>query len=325
MSGLLLPFLLLGCDAPTPTVLTNSGVVVAGDTPEARAEGAWKNVGTATISAAGAAWLAKVNTPVMVDVPDKFSGMPEGAKLLDLRADPAVRAALMGSDEKAAADAVRATGARALVVHTDPRPSMDRGSMVLAHLYSHDALDYFQLARVENGALIYLVTDGKLAFPPELAAPAIQWVRDTLSGRTPAPFPPVKPERSDFQIVTSIRRNGQELAVSLSTCESLEKCLAEAATELEASHRRNREVLGLPRLRDDMGNIVIEMHRITERAFVVPRDEASLKDLWEMGIDGAILLDKVTDEEKKSGKKSQSAVWPGAVAVNRSFTGGSSS
>ncbi len=320
MSSFLLP-LLLACQTPTPTVMTSSGAVVAGDTFEARAEAAWARVGAVTISEPGTAWLAKVNTPILVDVPEKLTGLPEGTKVLDLRADPAIKAALMGSDEKAAADLIRATGARAIVVHTDPRPSMDRGSAVLSHLYHHDELAYFQLARVENGALVYLVTDGKLAFPAEVAGPAIQWVRESLAGKKPAAFPPVKPERSDWQIVTSIRRNGQELAVSLSTCTTLDRCLTEAVTELEAYHRRNKEVLGLPKLMDDMDNIVLEMHRITERAAVVPRDEASLKDLWEMGMDGDILLDKVTDEEKKTGKKGQSAVWPGSVAVNRSYTG----
>lgn len=320
MSLFLVSVLLFGCEAPTPTVVTNDGVVVGGETYEARAEAAWSKVGSAQLSEAGGAWLAKVNTPIAVDVPDKLSGLPQGAAVVDIRSTPAIRAALLGTDEKAAAEAIRAAGAKALVVHTDPRPSMDRSSVVLSHLYHHDALDYFQLARVENGALVYLVTDGKLAFPPEVAGAAVAWVRETLSGQKPAPFPPARPERSDWQIITSIRRGGQELAVSLSTCDTLDKCLVEATTEIEASHRRNREILGFPRLSVDMPNIVLEMHRVTERAYVVPRDESTLRDLWEMGIDGALIVDKATEEEKKDGKKTQTGVWPGSVAVNRSFT-----
>lgn len=312
--------ILLGCQGSTPaTVVTSSGVVVSGETYSARADSAWAAVGSVTLSPGGRDYIAKVNTAVAVDVPGKLQGLPEGAKVVDLRTSPA-RAALEGTDEKAAAEAVRAAGAKILVVHTGTRASFDRTSVVLSRLVHHDELRWFQLARVEDGALVYLVTDGQLAFPPELAAPATAWVRATLSGANPSPFPSVKPERSDFQIITSIRRQGHELAVSLATCGTLDKCLSENATELEAFHRRNREPLGLPKLADDMANIVIEIHRVTEKAYVVPRDDAPLRDLWEMGLDGALIIDQPSADEKASGKKASTAVWPGAVAANRSYT-----
>lgn len=312
--------IVLGCDgAAPPAVVTSSGVVVSGETYSARADAAWAAVGTVTLSAGGRDYVAKVNTSVAVDVPEKLQGLPEGTKLVDLRASPA-RAALEGTDEKAAAEAVRALGAKLLVVHTGTRASFDRTNVVLSRLVHHDELKWFQLARVEDGALVYLVTDGQLAFPPDLAGAAVTWLRATLAGERPSPFPPVKPERSDFQIITTIRRQGAELAVSLSTCNTLDKCLAENASELEAFHRRNREPLGIPRLADDMANIVFEIQRVTEKAYVVPRDDAPLRDLWEMGLDGALIIDQPSDEEKATGKKPVTAVWPGSVGTTRSFT-----
>ena len=105
----------------------------------------------------------------------------------------------------------------------------------------------------------------------------------------------------------------QELAFSLSDGPTLDKALIEVATDLEAMHRRNKEPLGFPPLVHHMDDLTLELHRVTERAPVVPRDEGALEDLFEMGIDGAILLDRVGD-------KKQSGVWPGAVSTTRGIT-----
>lgn len=313
--------LLLGCQpggddagsfSSAKVLSRNEGVVVSAPGYVARVEAAWKEADKVTISQDGQKLIRQVSAPMMVDVPEKL-GAVDGVEVKDLRADAAVKAALLGTDEKAAAEAVRATGARVLVVHSALRPSMDRTKNVLSRLYHHDALERFQLARVENGALVYLVVDNPLQLSPELAAASIKWLRAKLSGQNPPPFPPVKPERSNWQLVATLRGQGQELGFSLAEGNTLDRALLEVANDLETYHRRNREPIGFPPLRDHMPELSIELHRITERAHVVPRDEGTLEDLWEMGIDGAILLDRV-------GEKKQSGVWPGAVAITRGIT-----
>lgn len=319
----LLLLALLGCQGPGSQSVVlgqNRGVLVSAPSYDARLEAAWDAAPSLTLSDGGAKVLTEVKTAVLVDVPDRVKGLPDGVKALDLRQDPKLLEALKGTDEKAAAEAVRAAGAKTLLVHTDLGPSIDRDKKVLSRLYHHDHLEYFQLTRVEDGGLLYLVTDGPLTFPGETASAAIQWVRDTLSGKNPPPFPPIRAERSNWRLVTTLRGQGHEVAYSLAEADTLDRALIEAVTDLEAYYRRNREPLGFRRLDLAMPELRIEMHRLTERAYVVPRDEGELEDLWEMGVDGAILLDRPTEEERKAGKKGQSAVFPGAIAVNKGYT-----
>ncbi len=312
--------LVLGCqggsssgEAPSTKVLSrNDGVVVTAPGYAARAEAAWKEAERVQISDGGADLIRKVKAPAMADVPDKIVPI-DGVEIADVRADAKIKELLLGTDEKAAAEAIRATGARVLIVHSALRPSMDRSKNVLSRLYHHDSLERFQLARVEEGALVYLVVDNPLQLTPDLASASVQWLRAKLSGKNPPPFPAVKPERSNWTMVATLRGRGQEVAFSLAEAATLDKALAEIADDLEIFHRRNREPMGFPPLKDHMPALAIELHRVTERAHVVPRDEGALEDLWEMGIDGAILLDRVGD-------KKQSGVWPGAVAVTRGIT-----
>ncbi|MDP2306013.1 MAG: hypothetical protein Q8P18_08295 [Pseudomonadota bacterium] len=310
--------LVLGCQegttAPSTVVLArNEGIIVSAPGYRARVETAWKEAETVTLSKDAVALIQKVNAAVYADAPDKIRGLDPKTEMKDIRTDAALVELLLGTDEKAAADAIRATGARVMIVHSALRPSMDRSKNVMSRLYNHDGLDRFQLARVEEGALVYLVVDAPLQFSPELARQATEWLRATLEGKKPAPFPPVKPERSNWTLVASLRGRGQELAFSLAEGPTLDKALLEIANDLETMHRRNKEPLGFPPLAYHMPGIAIELHRVTERAPVVPREEGALEDLFEMGIDGAILLDRVGD-------KKQSGVWPGAVSTTRGIT-----
>lgn len=306
-------------------VSSGDRVIVNGDTYEDRARGAWgaaRSAGFAdpnvvregerevTIDG-GMAGLMKAlgGVSVVADVPGKVSGLPEGTPVVDLQ-DPRFAAALMGMDENKLADELRAAGARVLVLHSPLRSSFDRDRHILSRLYHHDHLDRFQLARVEDGLMVYLINEVRVGFEPALADASMRWLREELSGRRPDPMPPLRSESGEWLLVTTLRGQGQELAFSLAEGKTLDKALRETADDLETYHRRNREVLGFPRLSKHMDDLVLEIHRIKERAMVVPRDEDSLHDLWEMGLDGAILLDKVGDRKK-------SAVWPGSVAVSR--------
>ncbi len=299
--------------APTMVMARNEGIVVTAPGYEARAEAAWNEQESVAISEGGKALIAQVNAPVMTDGPEHLRGLEPAQKFLDLRADPAIKALLFGTDEAAAADAVRATGARLLIVHSRLGPSLDRDNRVLSRLYHHDWLERFQLARVEEGAFVYLVVDAPLELRPEVAKAAVAWLRARLLGQNPAPFPPLKPERSNWTMVASLRGRGQELAFSLAEGATLDRALLEIADDLETMHRRQKEILGFPRLSTHIQDLSIELFRVTERAHVVPRDEGTLEDLWEMGLDGAILLDRV-------GEKRQSGVWPGSVANSRGIT-----
>ncbi|MFN7143319.1 MAG: hypothetical protein ACK4YP_06050, partial [Myxococcota bacterium] len=211
--------LVLGCQgggAPSSTeegasvvVSRNEGIVVSAPGYAARVEAAWKEAEKVTISQDGAALVTKVGAPVMADVPDKIAGLDPKTEIKDVRADAKIKELLLGTDEIAAAEAIRATGARVMIVHSSLRPSMDRSKNVASRLYNHDALERFQLARVEDGALVYLVVDKPLQFAPELATAATQWLRATLSGQKPAPFPAIKPERSNWTMVATLRGRGQ--------------------------------------------------------------------------------------------------------------------
>lgn len=308
--------LLLACNQPVAIPGVNpgiTGIVVNAPDYEGRARAAWERTGPAELTGKGITLVEKVGTKIAVDVPEKLSGLPKDAQALDLRTNDAVLKALTGVNEAAAADAIRAAGAKVLIVHTDIRASFDRDSHVLSRLYHHDSLDRFQLARVENNALVYLVVDQPLQFPEELANQCIQWLRALMTNQRPLPFPALKPERGNWTLITTLRGQGQELAVSLAEADTLDKALIETADDLETMWRRQREILGFPRIDRALPDLRFEIHRTREMADVVPRDEAALEDLWEMGIDGAVLRDRVGD-------KKQSGMWPGDVAVTRGIT-----
>ncbi len=311
----------VGCQPETVgSVVSNQGtVLVQGPDYAARAEAAWKAAPTVSLSEDATSLITKMNAPIVVDVATAFRGITPETKVQDLR-DPTFREALMGTDEAALSTALRATGARLLIVHSAIGPSLDRDKRVLSRLVHHDDLHYFELAGVEDGAYVYLLVDKPLAFPPDLAGAAIHWVREVLEGKNPAPFPPQKAERKDWNLVTTIRGQGQELSFSLAQAATLDKALIETVSDLESKYRRDKEILGFPRLDRGMGNYQIEMHRITERAWVVPRSDEALEDMFELGMDGAILIDTPSAEERKSGKNGQSGVFPGSVAAVRGYT-----
>lgn len=334
MRHLALLALLAACQPPPenpaiPGVNTPAGapvgesparIVVTGKDYAARAAAAMEQARRDDLSAVGVQILQEMDATVLVDNPAAVRGIPEGTKVLDLRKETKLLELLQGTDEKAAAEAIRATGARAVMVHHRLAPAFDRSSVVLSHLYHHDALSYFQLARVENEVYVYLVVDEPLAFPAELADRSTRWLRAKLEGRNPPPFEALKPARSKWRLVASLLGHGQEVAFSLAEAPTLDLALIEIADDLETMHRRQKEILGFPRLSAHMPGLVIQLGRVTETAYVVPRDEATLDAVWELGMDGAVLLDRPSEEEKKAGKKGQSGVFPGSVAATRSHT-----
>ncbi len=327
LSGLLALVALSSVGACTPSTVggvvqatgSGSGILVQGADYAARADAAWAAAPEVPLSEKSQALIKKINAPVVVDVPGTFDGLDPAVKAIDLR-DPAYRTALMGTDEQALSTMLRKTDARILIVHSDIGPSFDRDQRVLSRLVHHDDLHFFELAGVEDGAFVYLLVDKPLAFPPDIASPAIHWVRDVLEGKSPPAFPEQKAERKDWNLVTTVRGQGSELAISLASGLTLDKALIETVNDLESMYRRDRETLGFPILKLAMPGYQLEMHRITERAWVIPRDDDKIEDLFEMGVDGAVFVQKPTAEEKKAGKNGQSGVFPGSVAAVRGYT-----
>ena len=323
----LLLLLALGCKPATigGVVSTSSddGILVQGVDYAARAEAAWKVAPSVTLSEPGKNLVKKVGTAVVVDVPEKVSGLSKETKIIDLR-DPKYREALMGTDEQALSTLLREEGARMLIVHDAIGPSLDRDKRVLSRLVHHDDLRLFELAGVENGAFVYLLVDKPLSFSADLAAGSIRWIRGALEGKVMAPFPAQKAERKDWNLVTTIRGQGQELSFSLAQASTLDRALAETVTDLEAKYRRDKEILGFPRLDRAMPAYQLEIRRVIERAYVIPRSDEAMEELFELGVDGFVLLDRPSEAEKKAGKNGQSAVFPGSVAAVRGYTSAAS-
>lgn len=316
LSVLLGLLLLAGCDSTGgrgAAIYTSTGIVVNGDTFEDRAKAAWAAAPSVSLSEGAADVVTKVGSKLAVDAPGELSRAPSGVEIVDLSSE-ALRTAAMGTDENVFADALRAAGAKVLVVHSGLKESFDRDSHVLSRLYHHGQLERFQLSRVEHGAYVYLINDKPLRFDPAVADAAIRWMREKISGKNPPPFQPVASDRGNWLLITSLRGAGQELAFSLAEAPTLDVALLETVDDLEAMHRRQREILGFPRLSVHVDDLIFEIHRIKERAVVVPRADEDLAAMWEMGIDGAILIDRT------EGKKAAGA-WPGSVAVARGMTG----
>jgi hypothetical protein len=70
------------------------------------------------------------------------------------------------------------------------------------------------------------------------------------------------------------------------------------------------EYNGTPALKEHIDDLRLEIHRLTERAYVENRSDAFLARFWELGIDGAYFL---TENKKKRG------VGPGTMSYTRSL------
>jgi len=288
-------------------------VVVRGPTSEARLDQALPRAPTARLSLAASELLKGANGPVAVDAPSAIQGAPPEVKLTPLLADDAARKALLALDEGAAAKAIVGTGAHTLVLHRAVATSLDRDRTVLSRLYQHDQLSQFSLARVTDDLLIYKVLDVPLAFPPQLAALAVRYLRHRLGGGAPAQLPDVRSEAGKWTLMAELREasGGREQAVAFAQSASFQGALEELAVDLEREHRRDVELWGFPPLARGIDGLSIEVLRVVERAEVEPRGEADLEDLWELGVDGAFVMTK---------DKGERGFLPGGAAYTRAIT-----
>lgn len=293
------------------TSYTATGVVVASAGGyEARIAAASDKVGTETVSASALSRITKNGGQVLIDIPEKVSGLPETTNVASLMADPEVKAALMGLDEAAAAALLVSKGVKTVIMHSKVTPSVDRGKRVLSRLYHHDQLLFFQLFRVGEGLYFYRVLDKPVSFNANLAKSSMVYIRHRLKGNPKAPIPDVKAPMGQWSFVATLRGQGRELAVAFAQDRQLGGAIEELVQDLERLHRRRVEYMGFPPLKDHIDDLKLELQLVTERAYIEPRDDKFLAEFWELGIDGAFMLTK----DKKS-----RGVLPGSVSYTRAL------
>jgi hypothetical protein len=256
--------------------------------------------------------IKQIGGKILVDAPDRVRGWPDGTDVRPLLGDPTVRALLEGTDDMAAAKAIWDSGVRVVAVHWRIAPGVDRDKQVISRLYHHGELGRFSLVRITQELLIYEVIDQPVYFPPSLAARCIQAIRADIEGQPPPPeLANIGLKNGEWEFMASIRGQGRELAIGLTHNRLLGAALKELADDLERGHRRYAEYYGFPPLKEHIKDLSIEIHRISEKAIVDVRDEGPLEQLWELGLDGAIIRDF---------KAKDAAMFPGSVAYTRSIT-----
>ena len=311
---------LASCD-PGVQAYTAEGKIYRGATSAERLEQALAGAGSPRISFDGSETLTQLlkeeGARLLVDAPARVKGLPESVTAEALLDDPAVREAFWANDEPALAKLLLEKNVRAVVLHTEIGPSLDRGASVAARLYQHDALDYFRLVRIGDGLLYYTISPTPAVFPPQLAAMSIQYIRQRLAGAPIMRLQDVQSPTGAWSLAAVLRGQGHELAISFSRHKTLQGALEELIRDLERKHRRDVELLGFPPLKRHITEgLSVELHYIYERAYVEPRDEATLEQLWEMGVDGAYLVRELKDGDSTRVEK---AALPGAVSYTKSI------
>jgi hypothetical protein len=314
-SALFLSVGILSCgdsqQSATSTAYTNKGVVVAhGGGFEARVLEALTKISADTLSKESIDRIQKNDGIVLIDEPSKTLGLPAELTVRSLFGDAAVREALLATDEKAAADLLFEQGVRTVIVHHTVGASTDVGKRVLSRLIHHDHLTRFQLIRVGEGSLIYRVRKQAVKFDSKLATSIMRYVRARLGGLAPSQIPDIRSETGQWTFVATLRGQGRELAVAFAQDRTLERAVEELVTDLERLHRRRVEYYGFPPLNEHIKDLRVEIHRVTERAYIEPRDEQFLNRFWELGIDGAFML---------SADKKNRGILPGSVSYTRSL------
>ncbi len=301
--------LLTSCDGAGS--MTADGVVVRAPDFPARLEAAFARAPNDHLGTEARKSLEKAQGIFLVDNPAKVQGLPESVEARALLSDPVVKELLLGSDEDALADKLVEMNVTGVLVHWRLQSAIDRNKSLGARLVNHDELNRFQLTRVTDELFIYRVLQAPVTFPPQLAAACTMSLRGMLAtGRGIDLSQIPAPRDGQWELMASVRGQGRELGIGLAKHESLNSALAELARDIERTHRRYNEWYGFPPIHEHINDLTIEIHRIKERAIVEPRDEHDLEDIWEMGIDGAIIRDY---EERKV------AVFPGSVAYARAY------
>lgn len=322
LSSIVLPLLLSGCD-PKVQAYVEDGTLYKGDGEEERFDNALAGARSRTVSEDGRQILERSLgeelTGLFADAPGTVSGLGD-KKASDLMADPALREALFGIDEDKAADLLQQKGVSIFVLHHDVAASLDWSSRLVDRLYHHDHLSRFRLLRVEDGLMFYAVAMAP-QYSERVARASMAYLRSTLAGERAITVPnlPSPEPNGSWSLAASIRSGsgGHEQVVAFAQNRTLPGALNELAEELERVHRREVELLGFRPLREEIADLDLELHFIYERAYIGDRDEGTLDQLWEMGVDGAYINRTITESDGK--KRMERGALPGAAAYGRAI------
>ena len=267
--------------------------------------------------------LAEVSLDLSPDARERVVSLADRGKLLVVGGDAGIdtveavglsdveglRELLLGTDEEAVGAALRDAGVGLVVVHRDITGALDRDSVVLSRLAHHDYLEWFRLWRVTPEAMVYTVRTSASRVAPAVGEKLVAGLRARLAGTRP-PKQTWNPGR--VQLVASLRLQGQTLLYRTAQGSNLETVLDSLADGVTRRWDREVQILGLGRLEDRLDDLRIDLHVVMERGFVEPRDDWSLFDLWELGVDGVMF-------QNREGVKNRKYTYvPGAEAVAHS-------
>ena len=316
MFGLLLTILsCAGADGTTSSAVEGA-IHAFGSTRESRLQAALSAVPSRDLHLALAAELDSADEPIKIlaDAPDKVGGLPPNVTVEPLFAGSRA-APLWGTEERAFVDSMSESPPDFILLRRDVVPSVDRGKWVASRLYHDDYRELIQLVAIDDYYLMYRVGVPP-AFPPQLAGIVATQVRNILAeGNDPSrvkPLPDAPTETGrKWNLVAVARLDGsQELAIGMCVRTSLNDCVVELANDLEREWRRGAEFSVARKITDVSAELTLEVHRVTERAIVLSHTIDDLAALWEMGIDGGIIIDT---------KTGRVATWPGSISYTRSF------
>jgi len=299
------------------TVTQQGEIVAVADTPDGRVRAALAGVSAEKPHATLLKDFEKYSKgKILVDAPEKVTGLPEGRAVGGMLDNAAFAKLLWENDDAAAADALAAADIRFILLRRDILPSVDRGGHVLGRLYHDDFRQRFELRAIDKEFLLYKVLDTPRTFPVSLARVATSQLRARMKGEDVEKVPAIKAKDGmRWNLVASVRKSGgREIAFGSCLNDELQACVDQLAGSVEVHHRRFAEWYGFAPLAEEVDELIIDLHRLTERTDVLTRDDEDLKAIWEMGIDGAILYDVAGSSPSK-----RIAYFPGSVAYTRSY------
>ena len=235
-----------------------------------------------------------------------------------------VEATLLDVDEERMARGLRELSFAGLVVHRDLVGALDRDRAVLARLAYHDFLEWFELTFAGEQLLVYRVRNRPATVPLRDGEQLLKGLRARLAGRPVQELPVQEWQPHRPQMIASLRLQGATLARQLVESDDVPEGArwADRALDLLGSRllwewERRVEPKGLGELRARLPEVRLEVHLITEMAEVEPRSALQLFELWEPGIDGALLRERPPGPREKL--EARRAFLPGSVMVTQSL------
>lgn len=276
--------------------------------PEARLDACLKQLQTATLSEDAQGVIQEIAKGGKVMATADL-GIP-GLETLALAEDPAVRDALMNTDEAEASRILRDAGVRGFVVHRDLTLALDRDARVLARLAHHDHLEWFQLRYVTAELMVYTVRSSQMRLPLATADRLLKGLRARIDGERPEPQ---QWRPSTLRLMGTLRLQGHALVIRHAVGNDIERVLDELAAKMVREWERRVEIEGHGSLEARRDDVRLEVHVVMERAPVEPRSRFAIFDLWELGVDGVMFRDRAEAKDEKF------TYMPGSEAVTRSM------